>query len=470
MTYLVLARKWRPQNFSDLLGQEGVVQTLTNALSAGTFGQAYLFSGLRGVGKTTVARLLAKSVNCEQGPTAEPCGQCASCREITEGSSIDVIEIDGASNRGIDDVRDLRELLQFHPTRDRYRVLIVDEVHMLTREAFNALLKSLEEPPPYILWVFATTERTKVPETILSRCQQLEFRPVGTDRIRDHLQRIAGDEAFELAPSAAAAIAGVAEGSVRDALSLLDQLRAFAADSIDDDAVAAVIGVPPFEVTASLVAALAEGRVAEALEMLREQLARGRDATVLHKEIGRALRTCLHLAVDRGLEPDLAEGHRALLEPVTEVGADGLGRMLGLWLDHGLAMRDASNRELALEVVALRLARWPSVRAVEQWLADGCQSLPAAGSGGGSTPSSPTAEGSGPAEGSGGGVGGPQGTGPSAAAEPTSASTPSRSAEQTKRREHEQWLAEVNSDPGVVLARKVLGGEVVAACPDREDA
>lgn len=470
MTYLVLARKWRPQTFADLLGQEGVVQTLTNALSAGTFGQAYLFSGLRGVGKTTVARLLAKSVNCEQGPTAEPCGRCESCREIAEGSSIDVIEIDGASNRGIDDVRDLRELLQFHPTRDRYRVLIVDEVHMLTREAFNALLKSLEEPPPYILWVFATTERTKVPDTILSRCQQLEFRPVGTDRIRDHLQQIAADEGFELAPSAAAAIAGVAEGSVRDALSLLDQLRAFAADSIDDDAVAAVIGVPPLEVTVGLVTALAEGRVAEALQMLREQLARGRDATVLYKEMGRALRTCLHLAVDPGLEPDLAESHRAHLEPVTAVGADGLGRMLGLWLDHGLAMRDAANRELALEVVALRLARWPSVRAVEQWLAGGHQSLPAAGSGGGSPPLPPVAEGSGPAEGSKGGAGGPQAAGQSAAEEPESDSPPSPSVEQLKRREHEQWLAEVNADPGVVLARKVLGGEVVAARPDREDA
>jgi DNA polymerase-3 subunit gamma/tau len=445
-----------------------VVQTLTNALSAGTFGQAYLFSGLRGVGKTTVARLLAKSVNCEQGPTAEPCGRCESCREIADGSSIDVIEIDGASNRGIDDVRDLRELLQFHPTRDRYRVLIVDEVHMLTREAFNALLKSLEEPPPYILWIFATTERTKVPETILSRCQQLEFRPVGTDRIRDHLQRIAAEDGFELAPSAAAAIAGVAEGSVRDALSLLDQLRAFAADAIDDDAVAAVIGVPPLEVTAGLVHALAEGRVAEALEMLREQLARGRDATVLYKEMGRALRTCLHLAVDPELEPDLADSHRAQLEPVTAVGADGLGRMLGLWLDHGLAMRDAVNRELALEVVALRLARWPSVRAVEEWLAGGHQSVPAAGPGGGSPPPPTAAEGSGPADDSRGGSGGPRSAQSSMATEPDP--TPSPSAERLKRRQHEQWLAEVNADPGVMLARKVLGGEVVAARPDHEDA
>ncbi len=241
------------------------MQTLCNALTSGTFGQAYLFSGLRGVGKTTAARLLAKAVNCAEGPTAEPCGECDSCREVADGSSIDVIEIDGASNRGIDDVRELRELLQFHPTRDRYRVIIVDEVHMLTREAFNALLKSLEEPPPYILWIFATTERLKVPDTILSRCQQLEFRPVGSELIRGRLEEIAAREGFTLAPSAAASIAAAAEGSVRDALSLLDQLRAFAADDVDDEAVASVLGVPPMEVTVQLVEALAAGRVAGGL-------------------------------------------------------------------------------------------------------------------------------------------------------------------------------------------------------------
>jgi len=250
MTYQVLARTWRPQRFDDLLGQEAVVQTLTNALRAGTFGQAYLFSGLRGVGKTTAARLLAKAVNCSEGPTAEPCGECASCREVTDGSSLDVIEMDAATHTGVDDVRELQELLRYHPTRDRFRVIIVDEVHMLSKSAFNALLKTIEEPPPYILWIFATTDRLKVPATILSRCQQLEFRPVGTELIRGRLCEIAAAESFTLEPSAAAAIAGAAEGSVRDALSLLDQLRAFAADDIDDQAITAVLGVPPMEATA----------------------------------------------------------------------------------------------------------------------------------------------------------------------------------------------------------------------------
>ncbi|HSN54065.1 MAG TPA: DNA polymerase III subunit gamma/tau, partial [Candidatus Sulfomarinibacteraceae bacterium] len=207
MSYQVLARAWRPQRFADLLGQEAVVQTLQNALRSGSLGHAYLFSGLRGVGKTTAARLLAKAVNCAEGPTPEPCGECVSCREITAGSSIDVVEIDAATHTGVDQVRELQELLRFRPTRDRFRVVVVDEVHMLSRSAFNALLKSIEEPPPYVLWIFATTERHKVPATILSRCQQLEFRPLADDAIRAHLEAIAAREGFGLSPGAAAAVA-----------------------------------------------------------------------------------------------------------------------------------------------------------------------------------------------------------------------------------------------------------------------
>lgn len=372
VSYQVLARSWRPQRFADLLGQDAVVQTLQNALSSDALGHAYLFSGLRGVGKTTAARLLAKAVNCAEGPTAEPCGDCPSCREITDGASIDVVEIDGASNRKIEDVRELRELIRFHPTRDRYRVIIIDEVHMLTREAFNALLKSVEEPPPYIIFVFATTERHKVPPTILSRCQQLEFRPLSNEAIRSHLEAIAAREGFELSPGAAATIAGAAQGSVRDALSLVDQLRAFAADSIDDTAVAAVLGVPPFEVTAGLVAALTDGRVAEALATIRSEVAAGHDAAIIYQEVGRMLRALLHLALDPGLESTLTDDQRGTIEgAASALGAEALTRMLGLWLEQEPMLRDAANRELALEVAALRLARWPAVQRVEQWLAGG---------------------------------------------------------------------------------------------------
>jgi len=388
VSYQVLARSWRPQRFADLLGQDAVVQTLQNALSSDALGHAYLFSGLRGVGKTTAARLLAKAVNCAEGPTAEPCGVCDSCREVTDGASIDVVEIDAATHTGVDQVRELQELLRFRPTRDRYRVVVVDEVHMLSKSAFNALLKSIEEPPPYVLWIFATTERHKVPATILSRCQQLEFRPLSNEAIRSHLEAIADREGFQLSSGAAGTIASAAQGSVRDALSLVDQLRAFAADSIDDEAVAAVLGVPSFEVTAELVHALTAGRVADALATIRTELAAGHDAAILYQEAGRMLRSMLHLAVDPELCPALTDDFRTKIEPLSaELGAEALTRMLGLWLEQEPMLRDAANRELALEVAALRLARWPAIKRVEQWLAGG-EGPPT----GGSPPSPPTTE------------------------------------------------------------------------------
>jgi len=372
VTYQVLARSWRPQRFADLLGQDAVVQTLQNALSSDALGHAYLFSGLRGVGKTTAARLLAKAVNCAEGPTAEPCGVCDSCREVTDGASIDVVEIDAATHTGVDQVRELQELLRFRPTRDRYRVVVVDEVHMLSKPAFNALLKSIEEPPPYVLWIFATTERHKIPATILSRCQQLDFRPLSDEAIRSHLEAIADREGFQLSPGAAGTIAAAAQGSVRDALSLVDQLRAFAADSIDDKAVATVLGVPSFDVTAGLVEALTGGCVAEALQTIRRELAAGHDAAILYQEVGRMLRAMLHLAVDPALNPALTEDLRSKIEPLaSQLGADALTRMLGLWLEQEPMLRDAANRELALEVASLRLARWPAIKRVEQWLAGG---------------------------------------------------------------------------------------------------
>jgi DNA polymerase-3 subunit gamma/tau len=458
MTYQVLARTWRPQRFSELFGQDAVVQTLCNALNAGTFGQAYLFSGLRGVGKTTAARLLAKAVNCAEGPTAEPCGVCDSCLEITRGASIDVIEIDAATNTGVEDVRKLQELLRFRPTRDRYRVMIVDEVHMLSKSAFNALLKTIEEPPPYILWIFATTERLKVPETIQSRCQQLEFRPVGSELIRGRLEEIAAKEGFTLTASAAASVAAAAEGSVRDALSLLDQLRAFSADEVDDAAVASVLGVPPVEVTVQLVSDLAAGRVAAGLALVRQQLAEGQDASVLYREVGRVLRFTLYLAVDPELAPVMSEEHRSLLENLAQsVGSDALGRMLGLWLEQESLVRGAGNRELALEVASLRLARWPSVRRVEEWLAGGGAIEEGPSSGPGRTGSPPTAD-----------------TPPNSETGPNTGSGASTRGSEKDRSEKAKDTAasnaslaeEASRDPGVILATRVLGGDVVAIRSD----
>lgn len=372
VTYQVLARSWRPQRFADLLGQEAVVRTLQNALRSGTLGHAYLFSGLRGVGKTTAARLLAKAVNCEGGPAPEPCGQCLSCREVTEGRSLDVVEIDAATHTGVDNVRELQELLRYRPTRDRYRVIIVDEVHMLSKAAFNSLLKSLEEPPPYILWIFATTERHKVPATILSRCQQLEFRPLGIAQIAAHLAHIADTEGFDLSAGAAEAVARAAEGSVRDGLSLLDQLRAFSGDAIDEDAVAAVLGVPQAERVVRLIGHLARGEAAQGLAIVREELAAGHDPVVLYEEVGRTLRRMTHMVLDPGAESGPhGEVRRRLEEAAESLDVAALTRMLGLWLEQQGLIREGINRELGLEVACLRLARWPSVRAVEALLAGG---------------------------------------------------------------------------------------------------
>ena len=467
MTYQVLARAWRPQKFDDLLGQEAVVTTLCNALAGGTLGHAYLFTGLRGVGKTTAARLLAKAVNCVEGPTPRPCGACPSCLEVAAGASLDVVELDAATHTGVDDVRDLQELLRYRPVRDRYRVLIVDEVHMLSKAAFNALLKTVEEPPPYILWVLATTERHKVPATILSRCQQLEFRPLAADLIAAHLGRIAEREGFQLAPAAAGVIARSARGSVRDALSLLDQLRAFASDRVDEAAVAEVLGVPRLERLEELVRAAVAGDGAAMLGLLRSELTAGRDPSVLYHETGRLLKSLLHLAVDPELEADLvAEQRERMLGLARQIGSPALTRMLGLWVEQEGLLRDAASRELALEVALLRLARWPAVRQVEALL-DGEAAPPApAGGSGRSRPGSDA-----------GGAGRAGAAGPAAATaaelwddRPRLAAAVGAARVEREGAPAEAAVdigAEALADPAVQSALRVLGGELVEVRPDR---
>ena len=222
MSYLVLARKWRPQSFEDVSGQEHITRTLRNAIAAKRIAHAYLFTGVRGVGKTTAARILAKALNCELGPTAMPCNECSQCKEITQGSSVDVIEIDGASNRGIEEIRTLRENVKYTPARGRYKVYIIDEVHQLTEAAFNALLKTLEEPPAHIVFVLATTDPRDIPPTVLSRVQRFDFRPIAPDALRASLEHILNKEQIPFEPAALPVIVRAAEGSLRDALSLLD--------------------------------------------------------------------------------------------------------------------------------------------------------------------------------------------------------------------------------------------------------
>ncbi len=368
--YQVLARRWRPQRFEDLVGQEVVVRTLRNALEHKQIAHAYLFSGLRGVGKTTVARLLAKALNCDHGPTAAPCGECVPCREIALGSSLDVLEMDAASNRGIDDVRELRDVARVLPVRDRYRVFIVDEAHQLTKDAFGALLKILEEPPAHVVFILASTEKDKFPATILSRCLQVDFRPIPAELVAARLAHIAEQESFGLSPGAAQLVARATEGSLRDALSLLDRVRAFSEGTVDENAVGEVIGLPPFDTVLSLWRALEGGDLAAAVTVVRAEEHAGRDPAALYEQLVQLLHALLLLASDRDAPVPFSAAHRAALVASTQaLGAPLLVRLLALALEGKRLVAAADRPGVAVAVAVGRLALWPRLRRVEALLA-----------------------------------------------------------------------------------------------------
>jgi DNA polymerase-3 subunit gamma/tau len=268
--YTVLARRYRPQQFADLVGQEPVAQALVSALQSNRVAHAYLFTGARGVGKTSTARILAKALNCEKGPTATPCDECSLCRSIATGEDVDVVEIDGASNRGIDNIRELRGNVLYRPTRGRYKIYIIDEVHALSRDAFNALLKTLEEPPPHVKFIFATTEVQKIPVTILSRCQRFDFAGIGTARIVERLQQVVAGEGMQADPEALALIARRAGGSMRDAQSLLDQLLAFGGERLTAEDVHRLLGTAHEDRVAALAQAVLGHNPQQALELLNQ--------------------------------------------------------------------------------------------------------------------------------------------------------------------------------------------------------
>lgn len=324
MAYVALYRQWRPQDFDALVGQKAVKTTLKNALASGKIAHAYLFSGPRGTGKTSMARILAKALNCEQGPTAEPCGQCGNCQRIVQGTSLDVIEIDAASNTSVDNIRDLREQVAFTPAESRYKVYIIDEVHMLSTGAFNALLKTLEEPPAHAIFILATTDPQKVPATIQSRCQRFEFRRVTVDEIAEHLAMVAAGSGIEADADALRLIAIQAEGGMRDALSLLDQCGVMA-KRVTVATVREVLGIVGREALHELTGAIGRRQLPQALATLNLLLEQGKDVKQVLTELIEYLRALvLYLAVPDYEEIYLTDTKEALAELAPLFGRDRL--------------------------------------------------------------------------------------------------------------------------------------------------
>lgn len=299
MTYQVTARRWRPKVFDELVGQEHVVQTLKNAIQQNRLAQAYLFSGTRGVGKTTTARILAKSINCDKEITNSPCGKCDRCMEISEGNSIDVIEIDGASNNSVEDIRELRENVKYAPAKSRFKIYIIDEVHMLSKSAFNALLKTLEEPPNHVKFIFATTEENKIPETILSRCQCFEFRPISLKESIFQLKKITSNDGISIGEESLALIARAAEGSMRDAESILDQVISFAGKEVNKNDIISVLGLVGFDLVTLFLDKIIEKKPAPLLELFNEIVFKGQDIRLFLKELLEYLRNLIVLKVSK---------------------------------------------------------------------------------------------------------------------------------------------------------------------------
>ena len=359
MTYEVLARKWRPRRFEDVVGQEHVTQTLINAIKADRLSHAYLFAGPRGVGKTSVARILAKAINCRAGEPGHPCGRCQSCREITNGSSVDVQEIDGASNRGIDEIRDLRENIKYMPASNRYRVYIIDEVHMLTLQAFNALLKTLEEPPAHVKFIFATTESHKVPVTILSRCQRFDFKRIPIAKIISHLEHVTTEEGLRISPSGLLLLARQADGSMRDAESLLDQVVSFTGSDVTDDRIVEILGVIDRDLVFQSSRAILEGSAGKCLEIVERIYHYGHDIKEFYRALMEQFRNLLVslISSDQYLldmtEEDLAE----LKAQAALAGPEKLQIFLNYLITREESLRFTTHPRVILEATMIKLCR-----------------------------------------------------------------------------------------------------------------
>ena len=356
MSYEVFARKYRPQTFDDIVGQTHVTRTLKNAVEQNRLAHAYLFVGPRGTGKTSTARILAKALNCVKGPTVTPCGKCDNCREIAAGNSLDVIELDAASNRGIDDVRELRDNVRYAPAKSRFKVYIIDEVHMLTKEAANALLKTLEEPPRHVIFCLATTEPEKLPITILSRCQRFDLHRIATNLIAQQLQAIASKEKLSLEPAAAHAIARGAEGGMRDAESMLDQLVAFCGEKIAEPDVLNVFGFTSQQTVIDFVGRILRGATAGALALLHDQCEAGKDMMKLMSDTIAYLRDLLVFKVkpDALSEDASAEMRAAFKEQAALLETDRLLELIDQFAAAEGRMKWAPNKKLHFEVAVIR--------------------------------------------------------------------------------------------------------------------
>lgn len=358
MSYVVLARKWRPESFDEVIGQEHVSRTLRNAILSDKVAHAYTFAGPRGVGKTTTARLLSKSLNCEEGIVVKPCNKCPSCQEIAKGISLDVLEIDGASNRGIENIRALRDNVRLAPNRDRFKIYIIDEAHMLTEPAFNALLKTLEEPPTHVKFMLATTMAHKVPLTILSRCQKFDFKRIGIPELVKRLQFIAGEEKMNVEESAFFAIAHGAEGSMRDALSILDQLASFSEGKIKEDEVNAVLGIVATESLFLITDAIISGDRLKGIEIVNAVIDHGKDFHLFFKSLIQHFRNIIvaNLGLDEDGLIDLPpENLNRLKSQTTQFTIEEAEEAITILADAEERLRKVGGGRIPLELAILKL-------------------------------------------------------------------------------------------------------------------
>jgi DNA polymerase-3 subunit gamma/tau len=358
MSYLVLARKYRPQTFDQVIEQAHITRTLTNAISSGRVAHAILFSGPRGTGKTTVARILAKAMNCSECPTPEPCNVCRSCNEITAGHAIDVFEIDGASNNSVDQVRELRENIKYMPAHSPNKIYIIDEVHMLSTAAFNALLKTLEEPPSHVMFMFATTEPHKIPITILSRCQRYDFRRIGLDSISSHMASLCRQEGFEIADESLGLIAREAGGSMRDALSLLDQIMACTQGVMTHEQVLDVLGVIDRKILFDLSDSILKADIHAVLDLLDDIYDRGHDIKKLYADLLEHFRNLLVAAMGHKIEKlvDLPSGEiEQLITQVQPLSALTLNQIFDMLFKAEASIRLSRQPKLALEMTLIKL-------------------------------------------------------------------------------------------------------------------